>query len=60
MYIKMPTPQGSRVKTVIGFVCLWLVIAYLYSRETDSQFNEDNVVAYCEENWATIFSRCID
>ena len=60
MYMKMPTPQRNRVKTVIGFMCLWVVIAYLSSREVDRQYNEDNTVAYCEENWATIFSRCTD
>lgn len=60
MYIKMPTPQRSHVKTVITFICLWLLIAYLYSREAEGQYTEESRVAYCEENWATIFSRCID
>jgi hypothetical protein len=59
MYIKMKTPQRSLKKTVIILVFMWALIAYLYGRDADSQYNKEDVVAYCEANSATIFSSCI-
>ena len=59
MYIKTKTPQRGLKKTVIILVSMWAVIAYLYVRDADSQYNKEDVVAYCEANSATIFSSCI-